>query len=38
LRWGLFAIVGVLFLFNLVSGLLLWYGRVYFGINPPGSG
>jgi hypothetical protein len=38
LRWGLLAIVGALFLFNLVSGLLLWYGRVYFGINPPGSG
>ncbi len=38
LRWGLIAIFGGLLLFNLANGLLIWYGRVYFGISPPGSG
>lgn len=38
LRWGVVAISGVLVLYNLASGLLLWYDRVYLGISPPGSG
>jgi hypothetical protein len=38
LRWSLVAIFGGLLLFTLVSGLLIWYERIYFGINPPGSG
>jgi hypothetical protein len=38
LRWGLVAVVGALIIYNVVSGLLIWYGRIYFGISPPGSG
>ncbi len=37
-RWGLVAVVGGLLLFNIASGVLLWYNRVYLGISPPGSG
>lgn len=37
-RWGLVAVVGTLLTLNIVSGLLVWYDRVYLGISPPGSG
>jgi hypothetical protein len=37
-RWGLVVLLGGLLLFNIASGLLLWYSRVYLGVSPPGSG